>query len=637
MRETRQDFYDNGNLRSSIQYEGELMDGVAEYYYYNGRIKCRIPYEKGNVVDCNVPVLDEDGAVFRTDIWRNGKCRVYNIAGSLIGEFSLFNGNSQGDERWYNNDGTLRETCTCVNGKYEGLRKFYYGNGQVRQQECFFNDMRQGETVSFYENGKIHSTTPYVNDKAEGVAKLYNENGTLCAERRFANDKLNGPATYFYEDGSIRLRANYKDNLMHGEYCAYWENGFVRYKMQYNEGLVVDGDVECLDKDGNVRNVEHWEGGHLIIRFESGAIRKDLPYFNGSLQGNAKVFFENGELESTAFFQNGDIEGTELAYFENGALESITPYVHGYKNGIGKKFYRNGMLRCETTYNNGLANGTEKMWSKEGQLIWQNFYVDGSECGCKYYRYYDSGKLFSEIEMTGGLPNGTEKAYYENGALTSKMQYKDGMVIDGEYKLYDDSGKAKFNIVWKNNVGRAHFEDGSLRFETFNYRDVPNGHYQENNEDGEVLQDIFMFNGEPCDSFQEFLDNTFDTLAEDCEAFFSSAVNESEEDRIVVDSEGDRAGLWRERFNDFFRNCYEKIMENEGRDSNAATDWCEQADAYDNYEELKDFPHDSRELTNVQFIQKVVREFILRLRLPNDGLTELNIAEELQYLVSVKQ
>lgn len=72
MRETKQEFYENGNLRSCIQ--------------------CRIPYNMGHVVDCTVPVLDEDGEVYRTDIWRDGKCKVFNNAGSLTGEFALFNG-----------------------------------------------------------------------------------------------------------------------------------------------------------------------------------------------------------------------------------------------------------------------------------------------------------------------------------------------------------------------------------------------------------------------------------------------------------------------------------------------------------------------------------------------------------------
>lgn len=213
----------------------------------------------------------------------------------------------------------------------------------------------------------------------------------------------------------------------------------------------------------------------------------------------------------------------------------------------------------------------------------------------------------------------TKQEFYENGNLRSKMQYKDGMVIDGEYKLYDDSGKVKFNTVWKNNVGRAYFEDGSLHYETFNYRDLPNGHYQEKNEDGEVLHDTFMFNGVPCDSFQEFLDLNFDSLAEDCETFFNHGENSHS----------------RENFCNFFRECFEKIMEGEGRDSKAADDWCELAATCDNYEEILDIPSDM-ELTPVQFIQKVVHEFILRLRLPNDGLTELNVAEELQYLVAEK-
>lgn len=114
---------------------------------------------------------------------------------------------------------------------------------------------------------------------------------------------------------------------------------------------------------------------------------------------------------------------------------------------------------------------------------------------------------------------------------------------------------------------------------------------------------VNYFDGEECESRDDFLNRTFDLLSHKLE-------------RSLSDDVGFEANI----FADFYRNQYAEIMQQENAD-----------EEFFNYEELLTCPKDVGQLEWILCL--AVREFMLRLRLPNDGPTEERVLANLKKLI----
>lgn len=116
---------------------------------------------------------------------------------------------------------------------------------------------------------------------------------------------------------------------------------------------------------------------------------------------------------------------------------------------------------------------------------------------------------------------------------------------------------------------------------------------------GENPKEAYYFDEEECLSKEKFLEKTFEHLA-----------------GRLANSLSEARGYEMETFKDFYRGQYEKIMAQE----NALTEFF-------NYKELLEKPKGIDQMNWI--IRLAVREFMLRLRLPNDGLTEERVVRNL--------
>lgn len=600
-----QAFYENGTPKHVIPYNGEFIDGIAEYFHSNGRLRCRIAYNMGNVADGVVPVIDEDGEVFRIDVWKGGHCEVYTVDHKLLGKFSLFNGKAEGEEVWYHPNGVLKETAFCKGDKYEGHRKFYDENGHLYDDAVFVNDRLHGIRTLYYENGAVRETIPYKEDKAWGEAILYSPEGKLLRRRNFVDDLMEGAETAYYDDGSLRSRLNYQKGLLHGRCEFFFPNGNIRKVLECKAGKVVDGKVQIFNPDGSKNQEEVWENGVCKAYYENGVLRSEVPMFNGKFQGMMRAYYRNGQLARTCFADNDVNEGTELTYDEKGNLYCIVTLVHGRREGSCRYYDKNGMVREEEMFSNNLKNGPTRIYDEEGKLRRTIMYVDGVECGQKCFEYYGTGQLDSEIEIMNGLPNGEELSYHENGVLTSRIQYKDGMACDAETDIFDEDGNPFIHVFWKNNVARAYYEDGTLKFIAYNYRNCTNGIQVDYREDGSVENESYFYDGYACENEEEFLDLTFEGLARSSLLAFGPL-------GVILDLDA---------YTEFFRTMHERIVQQP-----------EAKIVYEDYCEITDIDTTGK-LTLEDQLRLISREFVLRLRLPNDGPTERNIIDSLGKLV----
>lgn len=381
----------------------------------------------------------------------------------------------------------------------------------------------------------------------------------------------------YFENGKLMLECPLKDGIRDGVCKEYYESGALRRTSTYRDGLM-EGPMDILH-----------ENGQRVCRhvYRKGCV----------VDGLVPVFYPDGTLCESEYWENGRCR----SYNRNNHLCREFGLINTDYEGIFRRFYEDGRLAVERFYNAGRLDGFEKFWSKDGLLCDLSLYIDGEECGNKRMVYFESGMLSKEIDMNGDLPDGVEVCYNENGKISSRVIYEMGMVRDGENCVYDGDGKIEYRNYWRNNTCKTCTEQGEfIAFGSY-YRDKSNGKFVLDSPDGE--NECYFFDGGECKSKEEFLEKTFEVIAGKLERSFS----------------GER-GFEAETFRDFLRGEYERIAEQGNLD-----------EEYFDYEELVEHPEG---IERSEWIcRQAVREFMLRLRLPNDGPTEEGIVQNLIQLV----
>jgi hypothetical protein len=68
----RENYYPNGELKSSVNYKDGVKHGVAKNYYENGNLKLAMTYENGKKTGASY-FYYEDGQLYRESIYKNDK------------------------------------------------------------------------------------------------------------------------------------------------------------------------------------------------------------------------------------------------------------------------------------------------------------------------------------------------------------------------------------------------------------------------------------------------------------------------------------------------------------------------------------------------------------------------------------
>lgn len=370
----------------------------------------------------------------------------------------------------------------------------------------------------------------------------------------------------YHENGKIWLECPLKDGIRNGVCKEYYPSGALRSTCTYQDGLL-EGERIYL-----------YENGQKICRqvFREGRV----------IDSYVPIFGRDGVLKISEYWEHGRCRG----YNQNNKLCREYGLFNSSFDGVFREFYESGRISSERFYNAGKMDGFAKEWSPDGSECFVTLYVDGEECGRKKMEYFESGMLLREIDMNGNVPDGLEVTYHENGKVCTRMLYERGMAKDGPVNYYDEDGKPVLFIHWENNTSRTYSEDGQLMATTTYYRDMPNGLSVTYGEDGE--KEVYHFDNMECKSKEEFLERTFIHLSEKLEQSLSR-----------------RYGYEANTFKEFYEEEYRRIMQQDNA-----------SDVFYNYSELLTCPED---MGYVEWIvRQAVREFMLRLRLPNDGPTE---------------
>ena len=549
--------------------------------------------------------------------------REYYDSGALMQEYVVKNGRLNGFFRSYYPLGALRMSATYVDDLMEGPVEEFHENGQLRtrrvynhgrvvdsvvvvlkkdgslseteewnggRSRCYgekhkliseyglLNGRRYGRCKVYHENGNLFIDTTMGIDGPEGEFSRFFPDGKLCEKCHYTTGVLDGEESIYYEDGSLRRQSTYKMGLLTGKSTRYYENGQLTWVREFENGIVKDGSVTVYDNEGVIIFTEVWENGIMRAYRVDGGLSYEGRFMNFREVGLHIRYYENGQVYKKAHYSMGRLDGVIQIYDESGALRSEIPYVNDKREGFMK------------TYN------------ADGSVETESLYADNQYCGGKEYSYED-GTLSSQCEMNYELPEGEELEFHDNGVIASKSFYRHGMPIEGRIERVDENGNPNGYYEYKNGKWRFYSTEGELRIEWQCYRNRSNGSYHIINDPEIGTYDCYMVDDEPCGSLEEFLDVTFDLLAAKCAQRFGD-----------IHSEDD--------FKEFFAGAYNKAV-------NSLAAQIE----YDDYAELD--ACFTRDLPDDRYVDYLVREFVLRLRLPNDGDTERNIVHDLKEMVGV--
>ena len=184
----KKNYWESGELKSELRYDGDKLNGLCIWYDSNGRKQTQASY----------------------------------VCDTLEGRYLRWYPNGQlAEERWYHK-GMQDSVCLTYSekgslsskdyyswGKLNGESKKWYDNGQVFQEGQYKDGMMDSSWFIFYPSGALASKADY--KMGTGKQICYEESGYKCLEVPYVNNLKHGKEIYFNPDGGITKIVEYKD------------------------------------------------------------------------------------------------------------------------------------------------------------------------------------------------------------------------------------------------------------------------------------------------------------------------------------------------------------------------------------------------------------------------------------------
>lgn len=135
-------YYNNGVVKSSVEYKDGLKDGATHYFYGNGNEKRQEVYTNGVI---------------------HGMITEYYDNGNLKFEVEFGNGMRNGAFRSYYEDGQLKVEEEYINGKKEGRARKYSNRGKLAREAFFENGKLLGGVCISFDGKKSNITQEMIN------------------------------------------------------------------------------------------------------------------------------------------------------------------------------------------------------------------------------------------------------------------------------------------------------------------------------------------------------------------------------------------------------------------------------------------------------------------------------------------
>ena len=199
---------DGKTLKQIVKYANDTVNGIREDYWDNGNLKSKV-YKINGVLNGECFHYYKNGQLEEHSFWKDGK----------------FNGKSVR----YHKNGVVQAKCQYWNDIAIDTCKFYYNDGvlkgiEINQIDTVTNKLSK-IVANYYQNGKLKQSFKKINEHYDGPIKVYYKNGKLSHEITFIDGKREGFSYEFFENGGIKYKALYVNDLIEGEMQEFDKNG----------------------------------------------------------------------------------------------------------------------------------------------------------------------------------------------------------------------------------------------------------------------------------------------------------------------------------------------------------------------------------------------------------------------------
>jgi antitoxin component YwqK of YwqJK toxin-antitoxin module len=188
--EVKQEFHDNGKLKSETHYRfGKETGTTRHYHFWYFVTTMEVEMKKGK---------------------KHGKFIKRHFNDRLEVTAFYINDLIDGVEMHYYNTGTPSKETHYTKGVKNGPAKSWHLNGLLKESGTFVNDLFDGKWENYDERGMLIGEGLFV--AGAGKRNIYDDMGRLKTETNFVHNKKEGLETHYSSSGEIEKIFLFKED-----------------------------------------------------------------------------------------------------------------------------------------------------------------------------------------------------------------------------------------------------------------------------------------------------------------------------------------------------------------------------------------------------------------------------------------
>jgi len=108
--------------------------------------------------------------------------------------------------------------------------------------------------------------------------------------------------------------------------------------------------------------------GWLFENYDNGNRAKEIPYYEGKIEGTMKTWYDNKKPEQVRTYVLGEKQGVHRGWWPTGSPKFEYNFVDDEHEGLAKEWFSNGKLYRAFHYKQGHENGQQQMWWEDGTI-----------------------------------------------------------------------------------------------------------------------------------------------------------------------------------------------------------------------------------------------------------------------------
>lgn len=369
-------YYPNGKLHFKIHYKDNYKNGKGFEYDKNGRLIAIDEYRNNNLIsrqavnrynskgqkDGKWVELFDDGTIKSEINYAN------NLPNGLYKEYTP-NGKILKIERYENGilKAEAKENDSISLTKLRVERE-YYKNGKIKAVLVYKDSLLYGKQLYYDENGNIKKAEIYneigikvaegqmdTMGRRQGKWQLYYDDGTQLADGNYLNNKKSGKWVYYYSNGKILEKGSYINDLPNGQWTWYYQTGQLLLVENFKKG-VKDGISYELDITGDTIAKGYYAEGtkNDFWYYKIGDEYSEGKYYFGEKSGEWKYYYyPEMNIKKITNYKEGKLDGKYKSWYKNKKQQAVGQYQNDLKSGKWYYYLPSGTLDYTAQYKNG--------------------------------------------------------------------------------------------------------------------------------------------------------------------------------------------------------------------------------------------------------------------------------------------